>query len=723
MILGIMSIKLPNITFKTELINGIISKCKYEIKLWRYTEMDSKFKKQIENVVKLDDRIWNNDFKVINKNILFKLIDDYDQGLIEALFNEKEIRDFFFQQVGNSYIFKNKEFKFYIEENKVFNTFTNYSNKIGLSLNDDFLSNSDKTVLNFPFKDCVLEGGQSSDDGYDKYFEIKEVNDSVIVNELKSKREEIFFNEVLGRDEIDRLFERKAFKNWKRFNNEGSFDLTEIKRDSQGKIIENLVIKGNNLLALHSIKEQFNNSLKMIYIDVPYNTGSDSFAYNDRFSTSTWLTFMKNRLEVSFEMLNEEGLFFIHTSYHMYAHLKVLCDELFINYITTLNVLVRHPNRILKGDKDFHDVIEYILIYSKNSKKGKLSRIKEKNDIKKYMYTIKENSEGNVVQLDGGKTITYFLPNEYSEEKLGIAAKDAFQKISIRGSLKEGNSSGRFYCKYLETFNGKYPPGTLFKVNGIGDDIYDHRYFYLPNEGKQNGGYYQGVPRNYEEYKYKPYPNFIDMVKEYNSVGYEGGVSLRNGKKPEDLITYLFEIAGVKKNDKVLDFFFGSGTTGAVAHKMGIQYIGIEQMDYIEEVAVERLKNVVAGESGGISKGIKWQGGGEFVYFELAEWNLEAKTKIEKCKSFNSLKKEFNEIYENYYLKYNVKINDFKNSLISDTKFLSLDLDIQKEMFKSMLDLNHLYIHFDEIDDSKFKISEYDAKFTKLFYMDDENDN
>ena len=190
-----------------------------------------------------------------------------------------------------------------MEENKVYNSFTQYKNRIGLTDGKRFLKDSADVVLNFPYKDCVLEGGQSSEEGLDTYFEYEEektktINKQKVIEpagykEKQSKRSEIFFNQILAKDEIDRLFDKKVLINWKRFTTDGEVSVGEIKRDEDGKIKENLIIKGNNLLALHSLKFQFKGKVKLIYIDPPYNTGSDSFSYNDKFNHSSWLTFMK----------------------------------------------------------------------------------------------------------------------------------------------------------------------------------------------------------------------------------------------------------------------------------------------------------------------------------------------------------------------------------------------------------------------------------------------
>lgn len=183
------------------------------------------------------------------------------------------------------------------------NSSTSYSAKIGLGTSpNDFLSSHSEIVLNWPYKDCLLEGGQEK--------------------ELE-KRDERFYNPIAAPDEVATLLAPKVLTHWCRFNSHGEHDLKILKPD------DNLLIKGNNLLVLHSLKFRFAGKIKLIYIDVPFNTGKDIFSYNDTFKHSTWLTFMKNRLEVAKQLLAPDGTIFVHADWHEVHYLKVLCDELF----------------------------------------------------------------------------------------------------------------------------------------------------------------------------------------------------------------------------------------------------------------------------------------------------------------------------------------------------------------------------------------------------------
>ncbi len=548
-------------------------------------------KKHVEKLFKNSEKFRDKDGLLYIPKIL-EAIEKIDMELIKILKNDEKTKKYFFTQVDDVFVLnQNKLIEFFTLNDYMKNgSYTSYTNKIGLIKKDNFIKKFDDVVLAFPHKDCVLEGGQTKDD---------------------DKKKEVFYNEILSSDEIDRLFEPKVLTNIKRYSKNGVKKNCEIKND------DNLIIKGNNLIALHSLKKKFAGKVKLIYIDPPYNTGSDSFGYNDNFNHSTWLTFMKNRLEVAEKFLDHtNGVIAVQCSFHEYPYLKVIMDEIFDkkNYKCTFHIKVRHPDRVLTGDKEFNDIIEYILFYSKNEN-YKFPTKKEIKTNDEYIYKIELLDTPELITC-GSKVVEVYTPNKY-KQIVCEPSSDNLKTISVRGSIREKNSSGRFYVKYLESLSNKYPPLTLFKVPDMGDDIFNYRYFHLPKDGNKNGTYYQGKPTS-SEITIKPYANFYDFEKDYNIVSSEREVDFRNGKKPESLLSFLMELF-THKNDLIMDFHLGSGTTCAVAHKMGRRYIGIEQMDYIEDIAVQSLKNVISGEQGGISKALNWKGGGDFVYAELKQ--------------------------------------------------------------------------------------------------------
>ncbi|WP_330130823.1 site-specific DNA-methyltransferase, partial [Haemophilus influenzae] len=169
---------------------------------------------------------------------------------------------------------------------------------------------------------------------------------------------------------MDRLFDAKAFSKFSRYTADGKQAVGEIKHYSDGTPAENLIIKGNNLIALHSLAKQFKGKVKLIYIDPPYNTETDSFAYNDKFSHSTWLTFMKNRLEIAQELLKDDGLIFVQCDDNEQAYLKVLMDEVFgrENFINTIAVKMSTPSGVKMShvSKKIIKVKEHIICFAKN---------------------------------------------------------------------------------------------------------------------------------------------------------------------------------------------------------------------------------------------------------------------------------------------------------------------------------------------------------------------
>ena len=341
--------------------------------------MDNKnFKQTIYKVLKSDSRLWDEDKKEFNQTLLLDLVDKIDEKIIDLLLQEKDLREKFFIKIKDVYVFKTDEFKFFIEENKLDNSYTQYKNRIGLSAGKKFLNDSEDVVLDFPYKDCVLQGGQSTEEGTDTYFEFDKKTKKY--EEKEAKRKEIFFNQVLAKDEIDRLLDEKAFVNWKRYTKDGEQEVKEIARDENGVVKENLIIKGNNLLALHSLERQFAGKIKLIYIDPPYNSGGngDTFIYNNNFKHSTWLTFTKNRLKIAKRFLSDDGAIIIAIDKNEQAYLGVLVNELFPNFENHCITIVHNPRGIQGTNFSYTHEFAYF-IFPKNKKIIGNRKIKKEN--------------------------------------------------------------------------------------------------------------------------------------------------------------------------------------------------------------------------------------------------------------------------------------------------------------------------------------------------------
>ncbi|GAA9090517.1 hypothetical protein HpHA15_12150 [Helicobacter pylori] len=500
--------------------------------------------------------------------------------------------------------------------------------------------------MNFPFKDNVLLGNAKD-------------------NSTKSK--ECFYHEILHKKEIDALFKQKALC---RFEMHGEGDLESALKDKD----TNYLIKGNNLIALHSLKKKFAKQVKCIYIDPPYNTGNDSFNYNDNFNHSSWLVFMKNRLEVAREFLSDDGVIFVQCDDNEQAYLKVLMDEIFLrdNFVGCISWKQFHS---VKNDAtNFSKNIEYILCYCKNFSKNLISN--EPFD-KSSLYKLKD--ENGFYKLDPvwAKSGNNFSPYTFLNGKTWSPPSGTFWRYSI-GTLKDMEQNNRI------VFDGKNPMAK--------------RYLSEVAEGRKTSTFWDGSEVGYNL-------NGDTEIKQLFN-----GNKVFNNPKPEALISRIIEIS-TNENDFVLDFFAGSGTTCAVAHKMKRRYIGIEQMDYIETITKERLKKVIEGEQGGISKKCGFKGGGSFVYAELKEVNLEVKKQILDAKSANECLKIFNDLNERF-----LKRADCKTGEIHSEEFQNLDLNEQKRIYCALLDSNEDYLNLGDIDEDAWGIDKITKKYNEIFY-------
>lgn len=654
------------------------------------------------------------------KHLKVNVIKDYaergDVKLIELLLKNKQTKKTFFTPILDSFVFNTAQFKEFLEYNSGCNSYSKYLGQIGLYSGDISLIDRDEVVLNFPFKDCVLEGGQRKEDGDDTYYEFDEKNDKYI--ERQGKRREVFFNEVLARDEIDNLFSPKAFCNAKRFElgknkkaKESEFNSfnrdAEVNKNrglAEDTITDNLIVKGNNLLALQSLKEEFAGKVKLVYIDPPYNTGSDDFKYNDNFNHSSWLTFMKNRLETAKELLSENGSIFVQCDDNEMAYLQILMNEIF-DFIQIVEIKMNEGAANEFQNPFMPKNCEYGLLYAKNYNARKYKPIWVERDYDTAYNKFVINKEEKNFRKWKVKSVNEIIKEKKIEEKdvrqfVIDNADRIFQGIGPKGP-GEGLKNAMERSKKTD-----------------GWDIYER------NEMEPIYTYRGRMVRFYEKnIKFDKKGNRT-IVKELGSlwsdikttgIAPEGGVKLKNGKKPEALLNRVIEMCS-DKSDIVLDYHLGSGTTAAVAHKMNRQYIGVEQLDYGENDSVVRLKNVIEGDQSGISKSVNWQGGGSFVYLELAKKNEMAMEQISACKSYEELVKLFKSLCTKYFLHYNVRVKEFCKE-IESVHFQKQPLKKQKEMFARMLDLNQLYVNVDDRKDKSNGLSENDIAVTEDFYQ------
>jgi len=649
--------------------------------------MSDNLKTRFYQILKTDDRIWNEETKIFNYTKLKQLIRDYDTKILEKLMSDELVLSKFFIEVSGSYLLKESELKFFIDEHQLDNSYTKYRNIIGLRLGNQLLKERSEVVIDWPYKDCILRGGMTKED---------------------QKRKEVFFNNILAQDEIDRLLDPKVLVNWKRYGNDGGKNLESLRRDEDGIIRENLVIKGNNLIAIETLKEQFYGGVKVIYIDPPYNTGKDDFGYNDKFNHSSWMTFMKNRLEAAKDLLTPDGAIFIQINDIEHSYLKVLCDEVFDrdNYHTSIIVQMSYLSGVKMSHKEkkLPKIKEYILFYTKSSNIKLIPQYIPatwSDALDRYKSYIKKN--GHDDECDKWEIIT--LREAIQEAGIDVNDKNQVLEFKLLNAdliFRTARNRGADYTDYN--------PEVFTKVTNS-----DETYYFV----------YKGEDVTFAADKVMeingrltPVVSIGDIWTDIgiNNLSNEGGVELRFGKKPEKLIARIISMISDSEKDIILDFFSGSGTTGAVAHKMGRQYILVEQLDEHIKKTINRLKNVIEGEQSGVSNDFDWNGGGSFVYLELAKWNEEARERIIQSKSLAELKELFDLIYEKYFLNYSVDVKTFKEKTLLDDDFINLNLDEQKQKFIDMLDMNQMYIPFSERHDKKFKLSVEDIQLSEQFF-------
>jgi adenine-specific DNA-methyltransferase len=637
----------------------------------------------------------------LKKWVVLNKAQNFDEELIGLLLDNAELKEKFFVSVKGTLIFNQSLFMQFLEQKKYLNdSYTQYKNKIGLTIDGKYLKQRNEVALVWPFKDCILEGGQSSEE---------------------DKREEIFFNEILAQDEITQLLEPKVFTNAKRINAEEEKPFDYFNRNESGTITDNLVIKGNNLLALHSLKKEFAGKVKLIYIDPPYNTGGDSFGYNDNFNHSTWLTFMKNRLEISKYLLKKDGVILVQCDHHEIGYLNVLLDEVFgvENKIQQIAVKVASASGFKAVNPGPIDVLENILFYAKDKKTVQFKKNYVVTGYHKNYDKYLDNSDTNI---ENWKLIPIkekvLEANGFKSEKglkgsLGANYAMALQQMTEEFAFNNANN--------IVSVRDLHKPTQQVKELQEKSKKERNKFFvYEKQDGDKtyiiNGGalaYYSTKIREIdgEMQVTELLTNFWSHIS-WAGIAKEGSVKLKNGKKPEKLLKQILEL-NTDEGDVVLDYHLGSGTTCAVAHKMKRRYIGIEQLNYEDNDSVVRLKNVVNGDQSGISKSVNWQGGGDFVYLELKKYNQTFIEQIEDAKDTKTLLQIWEQMKTKSFLNYNVDIKKQEEYI---EEFKALNLREQKQHLCEILDKNQLYVNLSSLNDKNFECNEEDKKVTKDFY-------
>jgi len=665
-----------------------------------YTTLEQQLKKEPNFVT---------DNGELKKWVVLNKAQNFDEELIGLLLDNAELKQKFFVNIKGTLVFNQNLFVQFLEQKNYLNdSYTQFKNKVGLTIDGKYLKQRNEVSLVWPFKDCILEGGQSREE---------------------DKREEIFFNEILAQDEITQLLEPKVLTNAKRIDMDGEKPLDQFNRNENGTITDNLIIKGNNLLALHTLKEEFAGKVKLIYIDPPYyfkeKQGDDAFSYNSNFKLSTWLSFMKNRLEIAYQLLTIDGLLYVQTNEDGQAYLKTLMDDLFTEKKFVAQITWQRTSEgrsaLGQGTSFIINSTEYILCYSKNNKPttNLIKKRVEATDKALSQYTFLLKNEGTrefvkEIKDSRGNTIRIFQHKDYEYKRIPSQVGNEERLIDFEYLVREAAQQKE--SSLQQKILSELEPENLYSVE------------YTPTSGKSKGEpikslYINGgillFLKDYAEVEDGKVFRLATMNDFWThdeipvtGIANEGNVNLKRGKKPEKLIQRIIEMSTLP-GDIILDYHLGSGTTAAVAQKMNRKFIGIEQLNYGEEDSVQRLKNVINGDSSGISSEVNWQGGGSFVYLELKKYNQTFIEQIEEAKDTKALLKIWKNMKAKSFLNYNVDIKKQDEHL---EDFKALSLAEQKQHLCELLDKNQLYVNLSSLNDADVACTEEEKRVTKDFY-------
>lgn len=678
--------------------------------------MNKNYKEVKEYISSIEKyQIKNEEEISINYKLLNDDINNINRDLISALLKNKLCKDLFFDKFEDVYVFNQNSFIEIIFKTNEYmeGSFTKYENKIGL-----FLKEEDTVQLNFPYKDCVLVGGMDKED------------DKVNL--------EIFYNEILEKDRINKLFEPKVFHNIKKYyyskelaeddtldnpNNiqvDSNIDNVEFETiiDDEGnekeKLKDNLLIKGNNLLGLHSIERRLSGSIDVIYIDPPYyfndTKASDSFAYNSNFKLSSWLTFMKNRLEIAKELLSEEGVIFISMNEEGNSYLRLLCDEIFGMNNFVSNIIWKCRTSLQYSDPLISSQTDNVLCYTKNrlewnNKRGggngmEFNVVFKETD--KMSYKNPDNDPNGpwvtsgIIRDDGRKKYSFENPNGKVHIKAWLYQENNMKKLKEENLLyygEDGNSIPR-KKSYAKDYVGRVSSNL----------IYDE-FLYIQKKDGEN---------KYEKSKKIFEVGSNDLGSKTFKSLFKGSEINFQGPKPKEIIAYLINLYP-NKNAIILDFFGGSGTTAHSVLSLNKEdngnrkFILLEQMDYIENITAERIRRCM----------IKDNCEDSFIYMEMKESNnKELKNSIKLVSSKEDLISLINDNFDNgYFINIDnkeqllLKIENVYSKATKKSNPLneSIKLIIEKHM-----DNNIDYVSNEDIEELNLKDNEY--KLNKTFY-------
>lgn len=637
---------------------------------------------KLEELLRKEPAYFGEDGKVLKQKV-FEDVEKLHTRLLSLLLGNPYAKAHFFREVNGITVFDKEKLEWVLDSKSFMpDSYTRYESRIGLADREGkFIRDRNDVELVWPYKDCVLEGGQDKED---------------------EKRNEVFYNETLAPDEVTRLLDKKVFCHAVRYTAGGGEPVNGLKVD------DNLIIKGNNLLVLSSLAQSdIAGKVKCIYIDPPYyfgvNKPSDAFSYNSNFKLSTWLSFLNNRLSLAKKLLSANGVILCHISEDGLAWLKILMEGIFgkENFVETF--IWRNTDNPDSLSPKSRAAVEYILCFEKS----------KDNTIR---YKGKETENGDVPLLNTGNTVHGLaFPVGAIHFKIpdGMYRRGKVDKVEIVDDFNVKNGVNADTVKLKGEFK--------WSQKTVDEEIQKGTYFIIKT--RKFSIRFQRVcstymaPEKFFDLQYLSKAIGVGTNEDSNSHIAKLGLNFKYSK-PESVIAFFLR-AVTNETDLVLDFFLGSGTTAAVAHKMGRRYIGIEQMDYVQTVTVPRLQKVIEGEQGGISKDVGWQGGGSFVYCELKELASSFLDRIEAAEDSRTLDNIYRELLHSSYLSWRADVNVRSPD---DPEYQILSLEEKKKLLCKLVDKNKLYVNNRDRDDEEKHVTEEEKAFTDSFYHRKEGD-
>lgn len=619
-------------------------------------------------VLKADERFFTKDGTLL-RNKVYESAMNMDAELIGLLVENDETKKRFFTEVNGVLVFDKIGFGWVISNRQFLpDSYTRFKNRIGLTdARGDFISASGNVVLSFPYKDCILEGGQTRDD---------------------QKRDEVFYNITLVPDEVDRLLYPKVLVNARRYTSSG------IEEGVTFDPSDHLIIKGNNLLAIASLLKRYEGKIKCIYIDPPYNPSSqaNTFAYNNTFNRSTWLVFMKNRLEVAKRLLKEDGVLVVAIDKNEQPRLQILIEEIFPDCDVDCITIIHNPRGTI--GTNFSYTHEYAIFVTPKGKKSIGNRKLKPEEIE---WSPLRNWGGESLRTDAKNC---FYPVIVEDGKIIGFGDVCGDSEHPQQTEKHGNQY------YIYPIDGKGVERKWRYARQTIESIWDSLRVKATKKGfdieiGKDFGTYKTV---WTDSKYDASVNGTQLLKSI----------LPNTQftYPKSIYNVIDCIVACVENDKdaiILDFFGGSGTTGHAVMEINKQdgghrrFILVEQMDYIEQDTLQRnvavMKSIAPKDS--------------IVYAELAKYNHRYVDEVINAKNDVNLMALLERILATGFI--SSKVDPAKISGAA-ADFEALSMEDKKRFILELLDKNMLYVNICDLDDEEYGISDVDKAFTRSFY-------